>query len=126
MFELCIYINISKYYKLYQLSNMSVNTPFASYICPEYDPFANVSEEQEQARIRKQKLINRLRFILANMPRKFSRNTSEILHTATPKKPSSMYCASAGVLASGRKHVTFAVGTKSETETIDKPVKFDF
>lgn len=96
-------------------AQVSVSSPFASYICPEYDPFANVSEEQ--TRIRKQKLINRLQFILANMPRKFSRNASEIVHTVIPKKPSSlsMYCASAGVLASGRKRVTFAVGTKSES-----------
>lgn len=102
-------------------AQVSVSTPFASYICPEYDPFANISEEQEQTRIRKQKLINRLQFILANMPRKFSRNASEIVHTVIPKKPSSsMYCASAGVLAFRRKRVTFAVGTKQESETNHK------
>ena len=97
------------------MSHVSVSSPFASYILPEYDPFANVSEEQEQARIRKQKLIQRLRFVLANMPRKLSRNTSEIMHSVThsPKKPLGMYCTSAGLLASGRKRVTFAPSTKS-------------
>jgi hypothetical protein len=103
------------------MSQVSVSSPFASYICPEYDPFANVSEEQEQARIRKQKLIQRLRFVLANMPRKLSRNTSDILHTTTSKKPVHMYCASAGVLASGRKRVTFAAGTKSGTDLSTNP-----
>lgn len=98
------------------MSQVSVSTPFAQYICPEYDPFANVSEEQEQARVRKNKLINRLHFLLANMPRRLSRNTSENVHIVTPKKTSNMYCASAGLLASGRKRVTFAVDTKTETD----------
>lgn len=103
------------------MSQVSVSTPFASYICPEYDPFANVSEEEEQARIRKQKLIQRLRFVLANMPRMFSRNTSDILHAMTPKKPVYPYSTSAGVLASGRKRVTFAAGTKSDTDLSTNP-----
>jgi hypothetical protein len=108
------------YYKC-TMSHVSLSSPFASYICPEYDPFANVSEEQEQARIRKQKLIQRLRFVLANMPRKLSRNTSENMHYVTPKKPVYMYCVSAGVLASGRKGVTFAAGTKSSTDLSTNP-----